>query len=105
MSYLTNMPEFVTPQSNLPLKPVTKAAAATITVATKLTFLTGTDQLETITPPFEGYHEVVLCFTDAAPGLFLTTGNLKTAYQPIQNRPVVLFYDPLTAKYWVMTVA
>lgn len=88
-------------QSNLQPLPPTIASAATIAPTTRLTFVTGTVQLENITPPTTGYCEVVLVFTNAAPGLFLTTGNIKTALTPIQNRPVVLYYDPSSAKWWV----
>ena len=84
--------------------PVTMASAATIAPTTKLTFLTGTVQLATITPPTTGYCEITLCFTNAAPGLFLTTGNIQIAYQPIQNRPIDLCYDPSSAKWWVKAV-
>ncbi len=84
--------------------PPTIAAAATVAPTTALTFLTGTTQLATVTPPLSGYHQVVLCFTDANPGAFLTTGNIKTAYTPIQNRPITLHFDPQTAKYWVAAV-
>lgn len=86
--------------------PVTIASTtAAITPTTRLTFLTGTQSVTTITPPVTGYHELVMCFTDGSPGAFATSGNVKTAYQPIQNRPVTLYYDPSSAKYWVMTVA
>jgi len=88
-------------QSDKQPLPPTIASAATISPKTRLTFVTGTVQLETITPPTSGYGELVLCFTDVAPGLFLTTGNIKTALTPIQNRPVVLYYDPSSAKWWV----
>jgi len=81
--------------------PPTIASAATIAPTTKMTFLTGTVQLETITPFTSGYQEITLCFTDGAPGLFLTTGNIKTALTPIQNRPVTLHYDPSSNKWWV----
>ena len=96
---------FSTIQSNLQPKPVTKASAATVTVTTKFTFLTGTVQLANITPPVDGgYAEITLCFTNAAPGLFLTTGNIQIAYQPIQNRPIDLCWDPISAKWWVKAV-
>ena len=95
---------FSTVQSNQQPKPVTIASAATVTPTTKLTFLTGTVQLENITPPTTGYVEITLCFTNAAPGLFLTTGNIQIAYQPIQNRPIDLCYDPVSAKWWVKAV-
>ena len=95
---------FSTVQSDKQQDPVTKAAAATIAVTTKLTFLTGTTQLATITPPVSGYCEITLCFTNGAPGLFLTSGNIQIAYQPIQNRPIDLCYDPISAKWWVKAV-
>lgn len=86
-----------------PLSP-TIASAATIAPTTKMTFLTGTVQLETITPYTSGYQEITLCFTDANPGAFVTTGNIKTAYTPIQNRPIDLCYDPSSNKWWVKAV-
>lgn len=95
---------FSTVQSNQQPTPATIASAATITPTTKLTFLTGTVQLGNITPPTSGYVEITLCFTNAAPGLFLTTGNIQIAYQPIQNRPIDLCYDPVSAKWWVKAV-
>ena len=92
--------QFSTAQSNLQPTPSTIASAATIAPTSLLTFLTGTVQLATITPPLTGMHMLVLIFTNASPGAFVTTGNIKAAYQPIQNLPVVLFYDPVTALYW-----
>ena len=93
-----------TAQSNQQPNPPTIASAATVTPTTKFTFLTGTVQLATITPPTTGYCELTLCFTNGAPGLFLTTGNIQIAYQPIQNRPIDLCYDPASAKWWVKAV-
>src|SRR5688572_19803723 len=84
--------------------PPTIASAATIAPTTKMTFVTGTVQVATITPPTSGYCEITLCFTNAAPGLFLTTGNIQIAYQPVQNRPIDLCYDPSSAKWWVKAV-
>ncbi len=84
--------------------PVTIAAAATIAVVSRLTFVTGTTQVATITPPVSGYCEISLCFTNGSPGALLTTGNIKSAYTPIQNRPFTLQYDPSSAKWWVQTV-
>lgn len=92
------------PQSEQNAQPNTIASAATIVPVHKFTFVTGTVQVENITPPMPGYHELVLCFTNAAPGAFLTTGNIKSAYTPIQNRPTRLFYIPAENKYYVMTV-
>ena len=89
-----------TVQSDKEPTPPTIASAATISPQTLMTFLTGTVQLATINPPVSGAHMLVLIFTNASPGAFVTTGNIKAAYQPIQNLPVVLFYDPVTALYW-----
>ena len=91
---------FATVQSNQQPNPPTIASAATITPTTKLTFLTGTAQVATINPPVSGYHELVLIFTNGSPGATVTTGNIKTAVTPIQNIPLVLYYDPVTALYW-----
>jgi len=96
--------DFSTVQSSLQQKPVTIASAATVAPVAKLTFLTGTVGTVTVTPPVTGYHELTLCFTDASPGVFSVAGNLKTAYQPIQNRPIDLCYDPSSNKYWVKAV-
>lgn len=95
---------FSTFQSDKQPQPVTKASAATVAVTSKLTFLTGTVALVTLTPPTSGYCEVTLCFTDAAPGAFSVAGNLKTAYQPIQNRPIDLCFDPPSNKWWAKAV-
>ena len=100
--------DMVTAQSGLQQSPVTKAATATISVDSKMMFLTGTVQLANITPPDPaGYCEVTLCFTNAGPGLFLTNGTffpLVTAYQPVQNRPIDLCYNPVTRNWWVKAV-
>jgi len=96
--------EFSTVQSDKQQTPVTLASAATIAPRTKLTFLTGQVQLVTITPPTSGYCEVTLCFTDAAPAAFSVAGNIQIAYQPIQNRPVDLCFDPTSNKWWVKAV-
>jgi hypothetical protein len=95
-----NFQDFSSPQSRLQPKPKTIASAATIAPTTKLTFVTGTVQVATVTPPQEGYHELVFIFTNASPGALLTTGNIHAAYTPIQNQAFVLYYDPSTAKYW-----
>jgi hypothetical protein len=96
---------FSTVQSDKQPDPPTIASAATITPTSRFTFVSGTVQVANITAPTSGYSEIVLCFTDAAPGLFLTTGNLKTAYQPIQNRPVTLYWIKAESKWYVDTVA
>jgi hypothetical protein len=99
-----NYQNFSTVQNDKQPTPRTMAAAASIAPTTKFTFLTGTTQLETIVPPVSGYCEITLCFTNAAPGLFLTTGNIQIAYQPIQNRPIDLCFDHVSNKWWVKAV-
>lgn len=93
-----------TVQTDKQPSPPTIASAATIAPTTKLTFVTGTVQVATITPPVSGYHELTFIFTNGAPGALLTTGNIHAAYTPIQNQAFTLYYDPSTAKYWRMAV-
>ena len=88
------------PQSELNRVPNTIASAATITPVHKMTFVTGTVQVATITPPVNGYHMLVFVFTNATPGAMLTSGNIKRAVAPAQNVPVILHYDPNTKLYW-----
>jgi len=95
-----NFQEFSTVQNSLQQKPVTLASAATIAPLTFLTFVTGTVQVATITPPVTGCHMLAFVFTNAAPGALLTTGNIHTAYTPITNQFFLLIYDPSTGKYW-----
>jgi len=106
MSDLLNQNFGVVQSDKQPL-PVTVASATTLVPTTRLTFVTAQVQVANITPPTTGYCSVVLCFTDAAPGAFLTNGAvnpIKTAYQPIQNRPITLHYDPSSNFWWVEAV-
>ena len=96
---------FSSVQSDKQPQPVTLASAATIAPTTRLTFVTGTVQVATITPPVTGYHELVLIFTDSSPGALLTSGNIKTAYTPLQNKSFSLHYNPIDGKYWTEAVA
>jgi len=106
---MANYPsDFDVAQSNLQQKPTTIASAASITPTQKFTFVTGTVQIANIVPPdLGGYCEITLCFTNAGPGAFLTNGTVapvKTAYQPIQNRPIDLCWDPSSKFWWVKAV-
>lgn len=87
-------------QSDKNPAPITLASAATIAPITRLTFVTGTVQVATITPPVSGFHKLSFIFTNASPGALLTSGNIHTAYTPIQNQAFELYYDPTTGKYW-----
>ena len=91
-----------TVQSNLQPNPPTIASAATIAPQTFVTFITGTVQLATITPPVSGAHMLCLIFTNASPGAFVTTGNIKAAITPVQNVPMFVVYDPVSGLYWAM---
>lgn len=91
---------FLCAQNNLQPSPNTVASAATIAPINKLTFVTGTVQVATVTPPVTGYHTLTFIFTNANPGALLTTGNIKTAYTPLQNLAFTMHYDPSTALYW-----
>ena len=80
-------------------KPVTIASASTIAPTTFLSFISGTTQLVTVTPPVTGSHMLCFVFTGSM-GVFSTGGNLAVATDPVVNVPVFLVYDPLTAKYY-----
>ena len=81
--------------------PNTIAAAATIAPTSFITFVSGTTGVATITPPVTGQHMLTLIFTNGSPGSFTTTGNIKVAVTTItQNVPVLMFYNPIEAKYY-----
>jgi hypothetical protein len=95
-----NAYKFDTFQSKLGPTPATVASAATIAPTSLITYVTGTTQPATITPPLDGQHMLVLVFTDNAPPTFLTSGNVLNAIVPTQNLPTLLFYDPAQQKYF-----
>lgn len=86
------------------LQSPTIASATTIAPTTFLTFVTGTVQVATVTAPVTGWCLLAFVFTDGSPGALLTSGNIKSAYTPIQNRMFFMCYDPISAKWWVMSV-
>jgi hypothetical protein len=88
-----------TVQSNQQPEPVTLASAATVAPSTFMTYITGTVQIGTITPPVTGQHMLIFIFTDGSPGTTLTTGNISQAIVPTQNLPTFLFYNPITRTY------
>lgn len=92
---------FSTVQSNAQGKPATFATAAVITPTTALTFITGTAAtVATIVPPVTGFHMLVFIFSTGA--ALNITGNILNAAVAVSNVPVLLFYNPLTAKYTAM---
>ena len=91
-----------TVQSNLQPSPKSIASTTTIAPDTFISLVTGTIDVATITPPVTGSHMLVLVFSNAAPGDILTTGNVLVGTTAVtQNVPVLLFYDPAQAKYYV----
>lgn len=94
--------DFNVQQSEVMPSPVTLATATTIAPKTFLTFLTGNTQVANITPPVDAPHMLALVFTDANPGAFTGAGNVQSTKDPAQNELVLCYYDPLSAKYYVV---
>jgi hypothetical protein len=91
-----------TVQNETQPKPNTIAAATTIAPSNFLTFVSGTTDVGTITAPVTGAHLLTLIFTDASPGDLLTTGNILVGSTTVaQNVPILLFYDPNQAAYYL----
>lgn len=93
------MGNFATNQSQPGPAPNTLASAATLAPSSLITYVTGTVQVANVTPPLDGQHMLVLVFTNASPGVFLTSGNIVKAFTPVINVPVLMFYDPALGKY------
>lgn len=91
-------------QSDQQPDPRTIASAATIAPTERFSFVSGNTQIDTITPPTSGYCELVLCMTHGAPAAFSVAGNIKTAYQPITDRPFSIYYVKQEDKWYVQTV-
>lgn len=92
---------FDTVQNNLQPAPMTVAAAATITPQTLITFLTGTTAIATIVAPVTGQHILALISTDSGTtNATVTTGNIIKASTFVQNRALLMTYDPIGAKYY-----
>jgi hypothetical protein len=94
---------FSTVQSGLQPKPNTIASAATIAPTTFLTRLTGAVAVTTITPPVTGCHMLALSFAGVS-GV-ATGGNVQSTVASVADRPMLLIYNPVTATYFVVTVA
>lgn len=94
-----NFQNLSTVQSLLQPAPATIASDTTIAPTSFMTYVTGTVQVKTITPPVTGQHMLILIFSDGSPGTTLTTGNITQAIVPTQNLPTFLFYNPRTGTY------
>jgi len=89
-----------TVQSNQQLMPVTLASALTVAPTTFITYVTGTVDVKTVTPPVTGSHMLVMVFTDVSPPDILTTGNVTAGLTTIAaNAPVLLFWNPISEIY------
>lgn len=94
--------DFSTVQSNKQQQPVTMASADVITPRTFLTILTGATAISTITPPVSGCHMLALMGGTQVIG---TGGNVLVGTTLIANRPILLIYNPITAKYAILSTA
>ena len=95
-----NFQKLSTVQNKLMPQPVTLASATTIAPTTFVTFITGTTQIATITPPVDGTHMLITIHTDGSPVDYLTNGNILNAVDPLQYLPNIFVYDPLQAQYY-----
>ena len=95
-----NFQQLSTVQNSSQPQPVTLDSAATIAPLTFVTFITGTVQIATITPPVTGAHLLITIHTDASPTDYLTNGNILNAVDPAQNLMNFFVYDPIQAKYY-----
>ena len=89
-----------TVQNNQQPMPATLASAATIAPVTFLTDVSGTVPITTITPPVTGQHMLAFRFTNAAPGVTGTTGNLAISTTTVTTKVLLMVYDPTSAKYY-----
>ena len=96
-----NHQNLATVQSNQQPSPVTVASTTVLAPTTFITYVSGTTDVATVTPPVTGQHMLALIPTDASPFDLLTTGNMTGSTTLAQNVPVLLFYDPAAALYYV----
>jgi hypothetical protein len=87
-----------TVQNNLQPLPKTVASAATIAPTGLITVVSGTAAIANITPPVTGAHMLVLIPSGAF--TMVATGNIALAMAAATvSQPVLMFYNPATAKY------
>ncbi len=97
-----NFQQFSTVQSKSQTPPNTIASTTTIAPSNFLSLVSGTVDIATVTPPVTGAHMLTLVFTHTTPGDLLTTGNILVGSTTLtQNVPVLLFYDPNQAAYYL----
>lgn len=90
---------FSTVQSKAQPHPTTMAAAAAVAPTGFMTFVTGTTNMATITPPVTGQHMLAFVASGSAINV-VTTGNITVGTTTMAAGGVLLlFYDPRTEKY------
>jgi hypothetical protein len=95
---------FSTVQSDQQPLPATVASATAIAPTTFLSKVTGSTEIDTISPPVTGCHMLALVSVDGAVVLG-TSGNILVGYTTVQNRVIFLVYDPALAKYFIQSIA
>lgn len=91
-----------TVQSQSQLFAATIASTTTIAPTTFLTFLSGTTNVATITPPVTGTVMLAFVWTNASPGQFVTTGNISVGSTTMaQNKLNLMVFDPPTNKWYL----
>lgn len=97
-----NFEQLSTVQSNSQLFAATIASTTTISPSTFLTFISGTTNIATITPPVTGTVMLAFVWTTTSPGSFLTTGNISVGSTTMtKNGLVLLVFDPPTNKWYL----
>lgn len=98
-----NFQDLSTVQNSLQPKPRTIDAAETIAPTTFLTFLSGTTEVATITPPVTGTHMIAIV-AGTTTAAFTTSGNIVGLTTASTTQPSVFIYDPISETY-LRTVA
>lgn len=105
-----NSVAFSSPQPKNSPSPVTIVASTTIIPTTKLTFLINPTpgipfNIVNVTPPQDGYHELVFISLDPDALLGLAAGgNIISVTNPIilsANIAYFLFFEPISARYYL----
>jgi len=83
----------------------TIVTSSTIKPLTKLTLLTGSNNINNITAPFNGYHELILVAIDGSFSFLGTdtigTGNIFTSISILSGNVTIAFYHPVLKGYYL----
>jgi hypothetical protein len=80
------------------------ASAATVAPVHRVTYITGTAEIATVTLPWADFSGDLILIPDGA-FTTTTTGNIITAVTAVANRPLVFVYHPGKAKWYIHAVA